>query len=192
MYSCPSTAADIYLGADDNGVVTFTDSPPTSSVGYEPFITGLDGRPSGMAAVDGRLLRKDLDSFDPLIVQAAAVSQLKPELIKAVILVESGMNAKATSPMGAQGLMQLMPATARSLGVADAYDPLENVLAGSRYLKMMLDRFDDLRHALAAYNAGPAAVSRYGGIPPYKETRHYVDRVMAYYSYFSVERPVQG
>ena len=190
LASPPAGGADIYLGTDENGIVTFTDTPPASLGGFEVFIRALDGRPASMASVDGRLLRQEIDSYDSLILQAASATGLEPELVKAVILVESGMNARATSPVGAQGLMQLMPETARSLGVTDAYDPVENVMAGCRYLRMMMDRFDDVREALAAYNAGPGAVDRYGGIPPFRETRYYVDKVMAYYSFFRVERPL--
>lgn len=113
----------------------------------------------------------------------APVAGLEPRLLLAVISAESGFRAKAVSPKGAQGLMQLMPATARRLGVSDPFDPEQNVRAGARYLVELLRMFDDdLRLALAAYNAGENAVLRAGrAIPPYPETRQYVTRVMDRY-----------
>lgn len=116
--------------------------------------------------------------YDPHIDLVAHETGLSPDLIKAVALVESGFDARAVSPRGAQGLMQLMPGTARQLGVRDVFDPAENLLAGARYLREQLDEFEgDLNLALAAYNAGPEAVRRHGGVPDYRETRDYVSRV---------------
>ena len=118
--------------------------------------------------------------IDAMVSQNAATWQVDPALIKAVIANESGFNANATSKVGAQGLMQLMPATAASLGVRDAYDPSQNVAGGARYLRGLLDRFGgDKRLAIAAYNAGPGAVEKYGDVPPYAETRNYVQNVLA-------------
>ena len=102
---------------------------------------------------------------------------LDPQLVLGLIQVESGYNKYATSPKGAQGLMQLIPETARQLGVRNVYDPRENIEAGVRYLKQLQAQFKDDRLALAAYNAGPGAVSRYGWIPPYSETQNYVYQV---------------
>lgn len=107
---------------------------------------------------------------------------MSPRLVQAVVQVESGYNPRALSSKGAMGLMQLMPGTAKELGVGDAYDPEQNLRGGTRYLRQQLTRFSgDLRLALAAYNAGPTAVTRYGDIPPYRETRNYVAKVMALY-----------
>ena len=104
---------------------------------------------------------------------------LDPELVLAVVAVESGFQPQAVSRKGAQGLMQLMPATAKELGVKDALDPAENLDGGSRYLKDLIALYGgDVKKALAAYNAGPGAVARHGGIPPYKETRRYVREVL--------------
>jgi soluble lytic murein transglycosylase-like protein len=121
----------------------------------------------------------------PLIEEAAAGTGLPEPLISAVISAESGFRADAVSPAGALGLMQLMPATARSLGVDDPLDPRQNVLAGSRYLRQQLHRFGSVEKALAAYNAGPGAVERHDGVPPYRETREYVRRVMGLFRRWS-------
>jgi soluble lytic murein transglycosylase-like protein len=101
--------------------------------------------------------------------------------VAAIATTESGGDPNARSAVGAQGLMQLMPATARSLGVADPFDPVQNVRAGATYLRTLIDRFGNLRSAIAAYNAGPGAVARFGGVPPYAETRVYVERVLDAY-----------
>lgn len=107
---------------------------------------------------------------------AAAASDLDPEFLRAIARTESGLNPRAVSSAGAIGLMQLMPATARGLGV-DPWDPKQNILGGARHLRALLDRFDGrIDLALAAYNAGAGAVTRYGGVPPYAETRTYVGR----------------
>jgi len=120
--------------------------------------------------------------IDALVQQNATTWQVDPALVKAVIANESGFNANATSKVGAQGLMQLMPDTAASLGVHNAYDPAQNVAGGTRYLRGLLDRFNgDEKLAIAAYNAGPGAVEKYGGVPPYAETQNYVQNVLSSY-----------
>jgi hypothetical protein len=114
------------------------------------------------------------------IAEAARQYALPPSLIEAVIAVESGFNSRAVSPKGAQGLMQLMPQTAAMLGVRDPFDPVANVHGGVRHLRGLVNRFwNNLPLALAAYNAGAAAVARHGGIPPYRETRDYVARIVS-------------
>jgi soluble lytic murein transglycosylase-like protein len=115
------------------------------------------------------------------IRDAAASTGLPEALIDAVIRTESGYRPQAVSRTGARGLMQLMPSTARMLGVVDAFDVRQNILGGSRYLRRLVDRFGSLKLAVAAYNAGPGAVEKFGGIPPYEETRRYVQVVLGRY-----------
>ena len=130
------------------------------------------------------------EEVERLVRANAIASNVDPALIEAVIANESGFDANATSSAGAQGLMQLMPATAAELGVTDSYDPAQNVFGGSRYLRDLLDRFGgDTKLALAAYNAGAGAVEKYGGVPPYAQTRAYVQNVLASYEKFSSRRP---
>jgi soluble lytic murein transglycosylase-like protein len=112
-----------------------------------------------------------------MVKTAAKAHQVDPLLVGSVIEVESNYNQYAVSPKGAEGLMQLMPATARMLGVRNSFDPMENIEAGVRYLKSLQEQYKDDRLALAAYNAGPAAVDKYKFVPPYPETRKYVDEV---------------
>jgi soluble lytic murein transglycosylase-like protein len=119
--------------------------------------------------------------IESIVRRDAAAWRVDPALVEAVIAKESSFDPSATSSAGARGLMQLMPATAASLGVSDAYDPAENVRGGTRYLRGLLDRFGSVELALAAYNAGPAAVDRFGGIPPYPQTHEYVRNVLSYY-----------
>jgi soluble lytic murein transglycosylase-like protein len=116
--------------------------------------------------------------FDPLIVQHALNQGVRPDLVRAVIQTESAFDPYARSHKGALGLMQLMPNTAAELGVSDPFEPEQNIRGGVAYLRRLLDRYRNNEElALAAYNAGPAAVDRYGSIPPYRETRNYVARV---------------
>jgi len=126
-----------------------------------------------------------VNPYDLLIHEAAGRHDVDSDLIRAIIMVESQFNPSAKSKRGARGLMQLMPVTAEGLDVVDLLNPHENVLAGTRYIKTLLDRFDgDVELALAAYNAGPQSVIRYDGVPPYKETRLFIARVFDYYAAF--------
>jgi hypothetical protein len=143
------------------------------------------GRPTASLRCNLRaddVMRVGSGPYDDIIVQEAKARRLDPLLVKSVIWVESCFDPRAVSRVGAHGLMQLMPATAAELGVTDRFDPAQNIRGGVTYLARMLERFDQrLDLALAAYNAGPGAVERHGGIPPFRETQNYVERVNSHY-----------
>ncbi len=142
-------------------------------VGPTGVLSALFNRaPKGLSA--------PMTPFDPSIEKAAEENNLDPLLVKAVISVESSFNPKCVSPAGARGLMQLIPLTARRLGVHHIFNPEENIRAGCRHLRYLIDKYSgDLKLALAAYNAGEGSVHRYKGIPPYRETQAYVKRVLS-------------
>jgi soluble lytic murein transglycosylase-like protein len=148
-----------------------------------PMTSGTNGKVDGRPGVSSQAELRKVDAtseFDALIHQTAVQYEVDPLLVKAVVRQESGFNPAATSRVGAAGLMQLMPATARELGVANVYDPQQNLDGGVRYLKSMIERYNgDVTLALAAYNAGPGNVDRYGGVPPFRETQLYVKNVLA-------------
>jgi soluble lytic murein transglycosylase-like protein len=128
--------------------------------------------------------------IESLVSDNAQAQSVDPALVKAIIANESGFNANATSSVGAQGLMQLMPGTAAALGVSDPYDPAQNVAGGTKYIKQLLDHFNgDVPLAVAAYNAGPGAVEKYGGVPPYAETKNYVQNVLSSYAKYRTGAP---
>lgn len=133
---------------------------------------------------------KSHKQFDDLIFEAADRYEVDPALVKAIIMAESGYNPKAVSTRGARGLMQLMPGTAKALGVEDCFDPKHNINGGVKYFKKLLDRFDgDVKLGLAAYNAGAAKVWRHKGVPPFRATKYYIEKVFKYYSRFKKEIP---
>ncbi|MCM2263589.1 MAG: transglycosylase SLT domain-containing protein [Desulfuromonadales bacterium] len=176
--------ADIYRSVDANGVVHFTNAPQytekpnkRSWAFYRKEIRPGESRvrPDGLLA----------HSYRDIIRQNARAYRLEEALVKAVIKAESNYNPQSLSNKGAQGLMQLIPDTARLMNVEDPFNPAENIRGGSNYLRLMLDQFNgNLDLALAAYNAGPNAVQRHGGIPPYEETRNYVQRVRRYLEHY--------
>jgi len=141
--------------------------------------------PTDISSTKQSALRDDgLESF---IQKTAEAKGIDPNLVKAVIKTESGFKPNAVSPKGALGLMQLMPSTADMLGVDDPMDPKENIIGGTTYLKDMLTKFGDTEKALAAYNAGPGAVKKYGGVPPYAETQDYIQKVKKNFYKYSKE-----
>lgn len=155
----------LYLGADKNGYV---DVPTADIESFEQDISA----PAPTAAPHSQ-------SVDEVVNAASGRYHLDPDLINSVIHAESGFNPRAVSPKGAQGLMQLMPQTASRLGVANSFDPSDNLDGGTRYLRELLERYNfDLIKALAAYNAGPGRVEKYHGVPPYYETQAYVARII--------------
>ncbi len=162
--------AAIYYHVDERGVYHFTNAPTKP---YFRILPGF-GLPKGVNLTSG--------PYADLINRTARQHGVDADLIKAIIRVESNFDPRAVSRKGAQGLMQLMPATAADHAVSDAFDPAQNIAGGVHYLRKLLDLFGgDLRLALAAYNAGENAVLRYGGIPPYRETQQYVRKVLALY-----------
>jgi hypothetical protein len=167
----------IYRFEDARGVIHFTNIPSADERFHPVALAPTSTR--------GRSLKReelpDHHGYDALILRSAREHRVEPALVKAVMAAESNFEPRAISRVGAQGLMQLMPETARTLGVQEPFEPEQNVAAGARYLRAMLDRYGDLRRALAAYNAGPTAVDQHRGVPPYPETRAYVDRVLNYY-----------
>lgn len=173
-----TSSADIYRYEDEEGIVHFTDAPTDRR--FKVFMRDLK---------KDRELRTKLKyarsvnpaEYEQLIRDCANKYGVSPSLVKAVIHAESGYNPNAVSSKGASGLMQLMPATAKSLKVADRFNPKDNVEGGVKYLRFLLDTFrGDVSLALAAYNAGLSNVAKYGGIPPFNETRTYVNRVLSY------------
>jgi soluble lytic murein transglycosylase-like protein len=169
--------AQIYTWRDDNGTLMMSDAAPAdTSVEVRTFKVE---RASESIRVTRPVSGAYRDTYDDLIVKHAQARNLRPDLVRAVVQVESGYNPRAVSPKGAMGLMQLMPATASQLGVRSPFDPDQNIRGGTAYLRQLLDRFQGNEElALAAYNAGPMAVDRYGNtVPPYRETRDYVRKV---------------
>ncbi len=163
-------AADIYRYIDENGVMHFTNAPTS-----EKFKLYMRERRIFISKLDA-------NQFDPIIVEASKKYGLEAPLIKAVIKAESDFDPNAISHKGARGLMQIMPMNYRLLNVENPFDPQQSIDGGARYLRDMLDRYNGkLTLSLAAYNAGPGAVDRHSGVPPYQETEEYIERVMRYY-----------
>ncbi len=175
--------AGLYRYIDERGVVHFSNAPADPR--FEPI--AMKRRGLNVNGVRRRGQPPRHTGYDHLIERSARAHGLEASLVKAVVAAESAFDRTAVSHAGAQGLMQLMPATARTLGVTDPFHPGANIDGGTRYLRQMLDRYGDVTRALAAYNAGPRAVDRYNGVPPYRETRTYVKRVLDYYQRYRGE-----
>lgn len=187
-------AKEIWVRENPDGSISFTDTPNTLK-GYEIFVDGVSYPLGAVLPPPAQVNPRNfplLNSFDAYFLDAEARYGVPAELLKAIGLAESGMNPNAISPAGARGLMQLMPGTANELAVEDPFDPEASIDGGARYIARQLKRFNyDLRLAVAAYNAGPANVSRYGGVPPFRETQLYVSKVMALYHHFRYEMPIR-
>ena len=169
--------ADIYVCVDSGGVLHFTNVPTSStSSNYKVYIKET---PKNSLESD------TINLYDHVISEASKKHGVSFSLLKALIKTESDFDPRAVSKAGAMGLMQIMPENVRRLNIKDPFDPKDNVMGGTRYLKQMIHRFEGKLHlALAAYNAGPKAVEQYRRIPPYKETENFVKQVMKYYSIF--------
>lgn len=188
--------ADIYQFVDREGVVHYTNVQPPSS-GWKRLYRdsrsedGYAARGNGQNYNATRLPDPErLRRYDAHIEEAAQLYQLPRAFIRAVVTVESNFYPDAVSSTGAVGLMQLMPGTAASMGVLDSFNPRQNVLGGTRFLRVLANHFNgDLVLTVAAYNAGEGAVQKYRGVPPYAETRRYVRKVLSnYYAYRNMER----
>ena len=174
----PSLAsAQIYSWRDADGNLVLSQTPRAGAVQVKTF--AVDNSAPTIRTTRRPVSRRAAE-FEPLIREHSSANGVSADLVRAVIQAESAFNPRARSPKGAMGLMQLMPATAAYYSVRDAYDPAENIRAGVAYLKSLLTKYENkVELALAAYNAGPGAVKKYGAVPPYRETRDYIARIKA-------------
>ena len=179
-------APPVYTTRSSDGSLVFSDAPIESGKMVRTSYQASYGRPAARTSCVGLSntdMAKRATQLDQTIEAAAAAHNIDADLIRAIAQVESCFDQNAVSVVGAEGVMQLMPATAKELGVTDSFNAVQNINGGARYIAQMLKRFDSNHQlALAAYNAGPGAVAKHGGIPPYKETRNYVKKVLELYS----------
>ena len=176
--------AEIYTYTAEDGSIVFTNIPPKSLKKAAPKKKNTFDWTDKLGVLR-RVHRVDVTTYDKLILEAARYYTLPPALIKAMVAVESSFEPSAVSPAGAEGLMQLMPATAKAMKVHNSFDPRANVYGGTRYLRLLTNDFEgDIQKTVAAYNAGPGAVKRYKGIPNYPETQKYVKRVLKLYRHY--------
>jgi len=179
----PSPAgAQVYKWVDANGIVTFSNIAPPKDQEFQVLRFPCYAADPKCRSISWEKVPLNTQAFRSEIRSASRFNAVDESLIRAIIHAESAYQTDAQSPKGAQGLMQLMPATQLELHVSNAFDPEENIRGGALYLAQLLDEFDgDFELAAAAYNAGPTAVNKYGGVPPYDETREYVRRVKILY-----------
>jgi hypothetical protein len=176
-------SADIFKYTDDQGVTCYTDTPAGKKADRIYKETPATAHVQKQSARRHSGSNTGASEYHAIIHEKASMYDLDPSLIKAVIATESNWNKRAVSPKGAMGLMQLMPATATEMNVRNPYDPEENIEGGTKYLRYLLERFSgDLTLALAAYNAGPKTVEKFGYVPPITETKQYVNKVLSLYN----------
>jgi hypothetical protein len=182
-----SFGREIFYYTDEDGVQHITNIPPVRPV----YDLKISGTPEPVAPPPTQTKSKS-QSYDPLIEKYAVENQLDPSLIRSIIAQESGFNEKAVSPKGAQGLMQLMPATAARLGVKNSFDPEQNIQGGVKHFRFLMDNFNNnLELSLAAYNAGENLVQRLGRVPAIRETRDYVQSITQRYGKKEISFQVQ-
>ena len=178
----PPVLAEVYKFTDKDGIVHYTNIRPADQQRFKTFSFPCYASDPSCNQLDWEKIPLNRRAFSDEIEAAADEFAVDDALIRAIIHAESAYQPEALSPKGAQGLMQLMPATQAELQIVDVFDPLSNIEGGTQYLSRLLAQFDQsVELATAAYNAGPGAVQEYGGIPPYKETREYVRRVKILY-----------
>lgn len=186
----PDAKADIFQYTDANGTVHFSNHPGQGKL-YLRTQDRTKKRAGVVPVMPSDTSPERFSRYDEWIRQAATLYQIPEELVRAVMMVESGYDPRAVSGAGAQGLMQLMPETAQRMEVRDSFDPRENIFGGTRYLRILANLFNgDLELTIASYNAGEGAVTRYGGIPPFPETQDYVVRVLTYYRRYRAMKDV--
>jgi len=174
--------AEMYKFTDKDGIIHYTNVRPTGQKDVKTFSFPCYASDPKCNQLDWEKIPLNRGAFNSEIQAAAEVFAVDDALIRAIIHAESAYQPEALSPKGAQGLMQIMPATQAELHIADVFDPISNIEGGTRYLSSLLEQFDQsVELAAAAYNAGPGAVRQYGGVPPYKETLEYVRRIKILY-----------
>ena len=178
LLTVPPVAAQVYKWVDADGIVTYSNIAPPTNQDFDVLRFPCYAADPNCRSVAWEKVPLNTRSFSQEIRTAAEFNAVEESLIRAIIHAESAYQPEAVSPKGAQGLMQLMPDTQGEVQVADPFDPAQNIRGGTLYLARLLDEFGgDVELAAAAYNAGPSAVSRYKGVPPYDETKEYVRRV---------------
>ncbi len=186
--SSTALAEKTWVYKEVDGTVWYTNVAPSSQDTARFKLLEVKGRATATTSCNGMTAEKlqhRASPYESSIARFAREFKVDSKLVKAVVRTESCFDKQAVSVAGARGLMQLMPPTAKSLGVSDSFDPEQNLRGGTRYLSELMSRYsNNIELALAAYNAGPGAVKKYDGIPPYPETRRYVEKVMKYYRFY--------